>query len=242
MELISNETTDMSSSQPLIVALWAPFIIPVLLIVTVLTSKLVSKYGLRALHFISTLKPAGTTLLQLALIGCCITSMVYQAKAVWDYHSAFSYDVLIHSSASVYTVVGMITIGVFAIYIVEAVAVGDPLRSGADLLNLRPLSFGKQAAGSIPRYRYDRADFHVAFLRGLHPSTKSEAGDSPATPLKRATLGEDAADDATDEGDATDGTDADDDYDDTLVTDATEDGEFHELRKADFEGWGPKPQ
>ncbi|KAK0334710.1 hypothetical protein LTR91_009869 [Friedmanniomyces endolithicus] len=212
----------MSSSQPLIVALWAPFIIPVLLIVTVLTSKLVSKYGLRALHFISTLKPAGTTLLQLALIGCCITSMVYQAKAVWDYHSAFSYDVLIHSSASVYTVVGMITIGVFAIYIVEAVAVGDPLRSGADLLNLRPLSF--------------------AFLRGLHPSTKSEAGDSPATPLKRATLGEDAADDATDEGDATDGTDADDDYDDTLVTDATEDGEFHELRKADFEGWGPKPQ
>ncbi|KAK0804845.1 hypothetical protein LTR02_011518 [Friedmanniomyces endolithicus] len=222
MELISNETTDMSSSQPLIVALWAPFIIPVLLIVTVLTSKLVSKYGLRALHFISTLKPAGTTLLQLALIGCCITSMVYQAKAVWDYHSAFSYDVLIHSSASVYTVVGMITIGVFAIYIVEAVAVGDPLRSGADLLNLRPLSF--------------------AFLRGLHPSTKSEAGDSPATPLKRATLGEDAADDATDEGDATDGTDADDDYDDTLVTDATEDGEFHELRKADFEGWGPKPQ
>ncbi|TKA38393.1 hypothetical protein B0A54_10684 [Friedmanniomyces endolithicus] len=191
MELISNETTNMSSSQPLIVALWAPFIIPGLLIVTVLTSKLVSKYGLAALHFISTLKPAGTTLLQLALIGCCITSMVYQAKAVWDYHSAFSYDVLIHSSASVYTVVGMITIGVFAIYIVEAVAVGEPLRSGADLLNLRPLSFGKQAAGN---------------------------------------------------GDATDGTDVDEDCDDTLVTDATDNGEFHELRKADFEGWGPKPQ
>ncbi|KAK1821715.1 hypothetical protein LTR12_003764 [Friedmanniomyces endolithicus] len=212
----------MSSPQPLIVALWAPFIIPVLLIVTVLTSKLISKYGLAALHFISTLKPAGTTLLQSALIGCCIMSMVYQAKAVWDYDSAFSYDVLIRSSASVYTVVGMITIDVSAIYIVEAVAVGDPLRSGADLLNLRPLSF--------------------AFLRGLHPSTKSEAGDAPATPLKRATLDEDAADDATDEGDATDGTDADEDYDDTLVTDATEDGEFHELRKADFEGWGPKPQ
>ncbi|KAK0278533.1 hypothetical protein LTR35_009272 [Friedmanniomyces endolithicus] len=213
----------MCSPQPLIVALWAPFIIPVLLIVTVLTSKLVSKYGLAALHFISTLKPAGTTLLQFALIGCCITSMVYQAKAVWDYHPAFSYDVLVHSSASVYTVVGMITIGVFAIYIVEAVAVGDPLRSGADLLNLRPLSF--------------------AFLRGVHPWwTKPEAGDSPATPIKLAALDEDAADDATDEGDATDGTDADEDYEDALVTDATEDGEFHELRKADFEGWGPKPQ
>ncbi|KAK0338307.1 hypothetical protein LTR91_005401 [Friedmanniomyces endolithicus] len=213
----------MSSPQPLIVALWAPFIIPVLLIVTVLTSKLVSKYGLAALHFISTLKPAGITLLQFALIGCCITSMVYQAKAVWDYHSAFSYDVLIRSSASVYTVVGMITIGVSAIYIVEAVAAGDPLRSGADLLNLRPLSF--------------------AFLRGVHPWwTRSEAGDSPAIPLMRAALGEDAADDATDQGDATDGTDADEACDDTLVTDATENGEFHELRKADFEGWGPKPQ
>ncbi|KAK1808245.1 hypothetical protein LTR12_017404 [Friedmanniomyces endolithicus] len=213
----------MSSPEPLIVALWAPFIIPVLLIVTILTSKLVSKYGLAALHFISTLKPAGTTFLQFALIGCCVTSMVYQAKAVWDYHSAFSYDVLIRSSASVYTVVGMITIGVSAIYIVEAVAAGDSLRSGADLLNLRPLSF--------------------AFLRGVHPWwTKSEAGDLPATPLMRAALGEDAADDATDQGDATDGTDADEDCDDTLVTDVTENGEFHELRKSDFEGWGPKPQ
>jgi len=148
MELTYNGTTNMNFAEPLIVALWAPFLIPVLLLVTVLTSKLVSKYGLAALQFISTLKPAGTTLLQFALIGCSITSMVYQAKAVRDYDSGFSYDVLIRSSASVYTVVGMIAMGVFAIYIVEAVAAGDLPRSVADMLELRPLSFGKQVAGN----------------------------------------------------------------------------------------------
>ncbi|TKA63959.1 hypothetical protein B0A55_09507 [Friedmanniomyces simplex] len=211
----------MSSTDCLTGTMYVPLIVPILLIVPVFASRLVSKYGPATIRFIATLKPAGTTLLQTTLVLSCVTGLTHLATAVLDVHSNTAGSPILLSGVYLYSAVGMLTATAAAIYIIEAAAADKLPRTVAEVLGLRPLSF--------------------AFLRSMGPVTKL-ATDPAATPHEQTVPGEAATDSTASEGDATDGTDIDTTGDTTLVADTAEQGDFHELTKSDFEGWGPKPR